>query len=109
MRVKRQGKESYYALLDAGESWYDLRKTCDIFLGAEKSLSFVITPLTGKNVETKKIPLTGAEKNDAPFARYELEVSMAGADIVQIKVTDLGLGEFFPSNGQIWEESFQIS
>ena len=49
MRVKRQGKESYYALLDAGESWYELRKTCDIFLGAEKSLSFVVTPLTGKN------------------------------------------------------------
>ena len=34
---------------------------------------------------------------------------MTGADMVQIKVTDLGLGEFFPSNGQIWEESFQIS
>ena len=109
MRVKRQGKESYYALLDAGESWYELRKTCDIFLGAEKSLSFVITPLTGKNAETRKIPLTGAKQTDAPFTRYELEVSMASADMVQIKVTDLGLGEFFPSNGQIWEESFQIS
>ena len=109
MRIKRQGKESYYALLDAGESWYELRKTCDILLGAEKSLSFVITPLTGKNAETRKIPLTGARQTDAPFTRYELEVSMIGADMVQIKVTDLGLGEFFPSSGQIWEESFQIS
>ena len=50
-----------------------------------------------------------ARQTDAPFTRYELEVSMTGADMVQIRVTDLGLGEFFPSNGQIWEESFQIS
>lgn len=109
MHVKRQGKESYYALLDAGESWYELRKTCEILLGAEKSLSFVVTPLTGKNAETRKISLAGAEKTEAPFTRYGLEVTMASVDTVQVKVTDLGLGEFFPAGGQSWEESFQIT
>ena len=109
MHVLRQGKESYYALLDAGENWYELHKSCEILLGEEKSLSFVVTPLTGKNAETRTVPLTGARETGAPFTRYEIEVDMASHDTVRVVVTDLGLGEFFPSRGQRWEETFQIS
>lgn len=109
MHVLRQGKESYYALLDAGENWYELHKSCEILLGEEKSLSFVVTPLTGKNAETRTVPLTGARETGAPFTRYAIEVDMASHDTVRVVVTDLGLGEFFPSRGQRWEETFQIS
>lgn len=108
MRLLRRGKESYYALLDAGENWYDLHKTCEILLGEEKTVALVITPLTGKNPQIKEITLSGAKKTEAPFTRYLLEVSMACADTVQVTVTDLGLGEFFPADGRKWEESFQI-
>lgn len=108
MHVLRRGKESYYALLDAGESWYELHKTCEILLGEDKTISFVITPLTGRNPQTKEITLSGAKKTDAPFTRYELEVSMASADTVQVVATELGLGEFFKTDGRKWEESFQI-
>ncbi len=108
MRVWRRGKESYYALLDAGESWYELHKSCEILLEEEKTISFVITPLTGKNPQTKEITLTGAKNTGAPFTRYVLEVSMASADTVQVVVTDLGLGEFFPTDGRKWEETFSI-
>ena len=109
MHVLRQGKESYYALLDAGENWYELHKSCEILLGEEKSLSFVVTPLTGNNAETRTVPLTGARETGAPFTRYAIEVDMASHDTVRVVVTDLGLGEFFPSRGQRWEETFQIS
>lgn len=109
MRVLRQGKESYFALLDAGESWYELHKSCEILLGEEKTLSFVVTPLNGKNAETRTISLAGAAETGAPFTRYALDVAMASADTVRVAVTDLGLGEFFPSRGQRWEESFRIS
>lgn len=108
MYLLRRGKESYYALLDAGENWYELHKTCEVFLGEDKTFAFVITPLTGKNPQTKEITLSGAKKTDAPFTRYSLEVSMASADTVQVTVTELGLGEFFPADGRKWEETFQI-
>lgn len=68
----------------------------------------MITPLNGKNPQTKEIVLSGTKKTEAPFTRYRLEVSMASADTVQVVATDLGLGEFFPSDGRKWEESFQI-
>ncbi|MCM1266832.1 MAG: DUF5716 family protein [Bacteroidales bacterium] len=108
MYVLRRGKESYYALLDAGENWYDLHKTCEILLEDDKTLSFVITPLTGRNPQTKDITLSGAKKTEAPFTRYELDVSMVSADTVQVTATELGLGELFPTDGRKWEESFQI-
>lgn len=108
MHVLRRGKESYYALLDAGENWYEIHKTCEILLGEDKTICFVITPLTGKNPQTRKITLSGAKKTGAPFTRYQMEVSMASADTVQVVVTELGLGEFFPADGRRWEETFRI-
>ena len=57
---------------------------------------------------SRTIPLTGARETGAPFTRYALDVAMASADTVTVKVTDLGLGEFFPAGGQEWEEAFQI-
>ncbi len=109
MNVMRQGKESYFALLDAGENWYEAHRECEFILGGVKELAFIVTPLTGKNVETKEILLTGASETGAPFTRYALEVAMSSSDTVQIKVTDLGFGELFPATGQVWEESFQVS
>ena len=108
MNVLRQGKESYYALLDAGENWYETTKECEILLAGESELSFVITPLTGKNIETKSMYLTGADKKGAPYTRYRLKMAMSAPETVHIKVTDLGFGELFPSDGQVWEESFDL-
>ncbi|MCH5258642.1 MAG: hypothetical protein J1F18_02755 [Lachnospiraceae bacterium] len=109
MNVLRQGKESYYALLDAGGNWYEATKKCEFLLAEEKEIAFVITPLTGKNIETKVIQLDGANKTGAPYTRYSLEMAMSTPETVRIKVTDLGFGELFPSAGQMWEESFSVS
>lgn len=108
MNVLRQGKESYFALLDAGENWYEIQKECEFLLGSEKEITFVVTPLNGKNRETKEIPLKNVNTGGAPYTRYRLEVSMCAVDTVQIRVTDLGFGEFFPASGQVWEERFQV-
>lgn len=108
MNVLRQGRESYFALLDAGENWYEIQKECEFLLGNDKTLAFVITPLNGKNKEIREIPLKNVSVNGAPYTRYRLEVSMCAADTVQIRVTDLGFGEFFPASGQVWEEKITL-
>ena len=108
MHVMRQGKESYYALLDAGGNWYEQYKECDFLLTKEKQLQFVVTPLNGRNAETKVIPLTDGGTDGAPFTRYHMEMKLAAPDKVLVKVTDLGFGEFFTPGGRVWEESFQI-
>ncbi len=107
MNVLRQGKESYFALLDAGENWYEVERECEFLLEGERELSFIITPLTGKNVETRQITLNG-DKSSAPFTRYRLKMSMSAPETVQVQVTELGFGELFPSTDQIWEQSFAL-
>lgn len=109
MNVLRRGQESYYALLDAGENWYEVEKECEFLLAGEREIAFVITPLTGKDIETRTIPLGGGNTNPAPYTRYRLEMAMSAPETVQIRVHDLGFGELFPTSGQIWEESFQVS
>lgn len=109
MHVLRQGKESYYALLDAGENWYELRKECDFLLSKEKTLQFVITPLDGRNPETKTISLTEGGESGAPYTRYHMEMKMCSADQVSVRVTDLGFGELFAPGGRVWEETFGVS
>lgn len=109
MNVMRQGKESYYALLDAGENWYELHKECDFLLTKEKELEFVITPLNGRNIEKKMISLAEGSASGAPFTRYHMDMKMGAPDQVIVKVTDLGFGELFPSDGRVWEETFQVS
>lgn len=108
MNVLRQGKESYYALLDAGVNWYEVTKECEFLLEGDREIDFVVTPLTGKNIESRQMPLAGAGKSGAPFTRYRLEMSMSAPETVQVRVFDLGFGELFPSTDQIWEQSFEL-
>ena len=109
MNVMRQGKESYYALLDAGENWYELHKECDFLLTKEKELEFVITPLNGRNIEKRVISLAEGSAGGAPFTRYHMDMRMGAPNQVIVKVMDLGFGELFPSDGRVWEETFQVS
>lgn len=108
MHVIRQGKETYYALLDAGQNWYELHKECDFLLRKEREIQFVVTPLNGRNVETRTFLLTEDGVDEAPFRRYHMDMRMNAPDQVTIKVTDLGFGELFASEGRTWEESFQV-
>lgn len=107
MNVLRQGRESYFALLDAGENWYEVQKECEFLLEGERELEFVVTPLNGKDIETRVIPLYGGNKG-APYTRYRMEMAMSAPETVQIKVTDMGFGELFPASGQVWEESLTV-
>lgn len=109
MNVLRQGRESYYALLDAGENWYEAAKECEFLLEGERELAFVITPLTGKDIEKRVIPLPGGGNGEGPFTRYRMEMTMSAPETVQIKVTDLGFGELFPARGQVWKETFPVA
>lgn len=109
MHVFRQGRESYYALLDAGENWYEAVKECEFLLEGDRELSFVVTPLTGKDVEEKTMRLSGENVNEAPFTRYHLKMDMNAPATVHVTVTDMGFGEFFPSSGRTWEETISLS
>lgn len=110
MNVKRRGKDSYFALLDAGENWFEVHKECEFILpGDENKISFVVTPLTGKSAGKQEIVLEDAPIRKGAFCRYQMEVKMVSTECVEIEVTDLGFGELFPSTGKVWTKQFTVA
>ncbi len=109
MNVMRRGKESYYALLDAGENWYEVHKECEFILpGEENHVSFLITPLTGRQAVIREIRLDEAPVRGNAFSRYALEVKMSSPECVELTVTDLGFGELFPAGKKVWTKQIML-
>lgn len=109
MNVMRRGKESYYALLDAGENWYEVHKECEFILpGEENHVSFLITPLTGRQAVIREIRLEEAPVRENAFSRYALEVRMSSPECVELTITDLGFGELFPAGKKVWTKQIMI-
>lgn len=109
MYVKRRGKDSYFALLDAGENWFEVRKECDFILsGEENTFCLAITPLNGKNAQKQEIVLEDAPIREGAFGRYQMELRMISAKRAETKITDLGFGEWFPSTRKVWIKQFDV-
>ncbi|MCM1155101.1 MAG: DUF5716 family protein [Roseburia sp.] len=110
MNVLRRGKESYFALLDAGENWYEVHKECEVLLpGEENILSFLITPLTGKRAKSQDIILEDAPVREGAFSRYAIEMKMLSAECVEAKIEDIGFGDFFPASKRTWKKQFMVT
>ena len=69
----------------------------------------MVTPLNGKDIETKVIRLTGESRTEAPYTRYHLKLDMTAPETVRVAVTDMGFGELFPSSGRSWEQTIALS
>ena len=108
MKLLRQGKESYLAIMDGGHSWYECRKEWDVILEDNNVLTFRIIPLNGKNVVESRMYLHGLHKTRNPITRVHIEVYMETAKKMKVKVWDKGFGEFYPSSNLYWEELMEL-
>lgn len=108
MEIIRQGSPSYLAILDGGSSWYDCKKEWDMILEGDNRLIFRIVPLDGKNTTQTEIVLHGLQMNKNPLCRIHAESYMENSTKMKLKFREMGFGEFYPSQGQYWEESIDL-
>lgn len=108
MELIRQGAPSYLAILDGGSSWYDCKKEWDMILEGDNRLVFRITPLDGKNTTQTEIVLHGLLMNKNPLCRIRVESYMENPTTLKLKFKEMGFGEFYPSQGQYWEETIEL-
>lgn len=109
MRVIRNGEECYMTLLDAGCSWYEAKKQCDLILEEDNKLPIIVTPMDGKNIKVAEIILDGLPMHDKRTNRIHVSIMMKNVSTVCVTIKDLGFGEFFPTSGQVWKEEFDIA
>ena len=109
MRVIRDGEECYMTLLDAGCSWYEAKKDCNLILEEDNKLPIIVTPMDGKNIKVAEIVLDGLPIHGKKTNRIHVSITMKNVKTVCVTIEDCGFGEFFPSSGQIWKEEFDIA
>lgn len=108
IKALRRGEDSYYAVLDAGNNWYEAHSDFDIIIDSGNTLDFVVTPLTGGNVTTRTITLEGLPERPGCTTRLNVHVEMDAVNQVAITVEDMGFGEFFKSSGKAWSQTIIV-
>lgn len=108
MNLLRQGEESYLAVLNGGNSWYDCKKEWDIILEGSNQLIFRIIPLNGKTIREYTMELNGLAGMKKVYSRIHLSAWMNSPTQLQVRACDLGFGQFYPSTNRIWEETIEL-
>ncbi len=108
MKALRRGEDSYFAIIDAGENWYEVKADFDMILDDGNEFSFVVTSLTGGNVIEKPIVLDGLPKRPRGTTRLGFHIEMSSVNRLQLEITDKGFGEIIKSSGRAWNQSIVI-
>lgn len=108
MKVLKKGQAAYFALLDAGTSWYEAKKQCEFILESGNSFSLLVTPLTGKESKEVEVILDNLPKRDERASKISMTISMRSENEVFIELQDMGFGEIYPASGKVWQEEFSI-
>lgn len=106
--VKR-GEDIYFSLLDAGMNWFDARGECDFLLDQDHAFSLRLSPVSGRKARQIVVTLSGVPERPPGTTRIHLTVSCPDAETVKLRMEDKGFGDFFPSSGLAWEESFSLT
>ena len=108
MKVLRRGKDSYFAVIDAGINWFEARCEYDVILEEGNSISIILTPLDGKEPREINMILEGLPSRPNRTTRLHMELKMISENEVSIDVKDMGFGDFFPTIGGEWVKIFEI-
>ena len=73
-----------------------------IILEHEEVLSFIVTPLNGRNVKTAQMYLTGIPLRPGKSTRIHLELKMLSERKLLVSAIDMGFGEFYEASGLMW-------
>lgn len=109
MRLLRQGEESYYALLDAGENWYEAEHAMELYLQEGNELALTVTPLaeSGAAGRSRQVRIV-LEGLPGQVSRLGARFFLKEENRLSVEVKDLGFGEFRSSSGRVWKEEIDL-
>lgn len=106
MKVFSQGDEKYYAILDAGTSWYDARRSFEYYIQDGDYIELILTSLTGGGERVARITF---DEFSGKITRFRTTLYMENESVLTAETEDLGFGEFRPSTGRVWREEIPVS
>lgn len=98
----------FFTLIDAGQSWYDVKGECEVILDGEPEIEFFIQRPESREAHTEVLELTDLPKRENRTTRLRIEASPISDVAVSIAITDLGFGEISVASGKKWEHVISI-
>jgi hypothetical protein len=108
MKVRRGREDSYIALLNGGDNWYDASKDCYCILESGNSFCISIVPLDGKNIRDIQVVLDGLTERPRLTTRLKISAFMETDSKLRINVTDMGFGTLFPASNQVFTKAIEL-
>ncbi len=105
MNILSQNDETYFALLDAGISWYDAEQSFEFYIQDGNTIDFFIRSLTGGGDRVATITLNGFS---GKITRMRCRLYMESEKILAVEIEDLGFGEFRASTHKVWREEIPV-
>lgn len=102
-----RGQYGYYPLVNAGVNWYMAEHTCEFLLKGEKRIVLHTRSIQGEDAEYT-LELDGLPDRPPRATRLRLTVKFRGTGRCRVTAEDLGMGEWYPSSGRVWEAIFRL-
>ncbi|MBR4173843.1 MAG: hypothetical protein IKR56_00715 [Lachnospiraceae bacterium] len=109
IRVSKVNEETYFSIVEAGVNWYDVNAVTELYLGRERELRFLISPMVGRNEHNAIMRLTDIPSRPEHTTRVRIRITMDTEDYLTVNVEDLGFGEIFPASGTVVTERIAVS
>lgn len=104
----KAGKEDVHTLISAGCSWYEAACVKEILLVEDLLLEFTFQSMLGGEPIQAGMNLTDLPKRPKGASRILLEIHFSGPGRCEVKASDLGFGELYPSSELYWRETFWL-
>lgn len=105
MNILQQGKESYFALLDAGVNWYETEQRFEFYMRGGNELELQIMSLIGRERRTVKITL---EDMLPGMSRMRAHLFLLSEKELVVEIEDLGFGSFRPATNHVWRREIAL-
>ncbi len=105
MNILSQNDETYFALLDAGVSWYDAEQSFEFYIQDGDTIEFFVRSLVGGGDRIARITLDGFS---GKLSRMRCRLYMESEKIIVVEIEDLGFGEFWASSHKVWREEIPV-
>ncbi|SHI51364.1 DUF5716 family protein [Pseudobutyrivibrio xylanivorans] len=105
IKILENNVMKFFTLIDAGESWYDVKGECEVILDGEPEIEFFIQRPDSREAHSEVLELTDMPKRENRTTRLRIEARPVSDVAVSIIITDLGFGEISPASGKSWEHT----
>ncbi len=105
IKILENNSMKFFTLIDAGQSWYDVKGECEVILDGAPEIEFYIQRPESREAHTELLELTDLPKRENRTTRLRIEARPVSDVAVAITIFDLGFGEISPSSGKSWEHT----